>query len=417
MIISRKNLLKVILVIAYLSAILRPSADSNITLFRLTIPLAMVLIYQVSASYAFNLLKATMAMATVSAFQLCLTKYVFFPGLETLTWIHQIAYLIHIFSLFLVIAIIYALRKCCGQNFLQEIVSLGSLFVECCTVAYIVFLLTGREPAQFLLFGNVNDFGCVLAIGTALLMIDQKKRVGFKLFWILVFLIILLYNDSKLALLGALIMIALFLIKFVAARVIQREKVLIGWFLVAVGIVIVGILLSGDLMINNYNISKIVQSVLKKVTTGEFYKHSSSSEAFRTNAIVGLLQIMKESCCIGVGFGNSSLILKDLMPDMYGELAKHSYVASHTWWLEVMSDGGIIVIVLALKCYLKQVYIFFSQRSDTNQLFSNMLVISFPIWCMSSSGLYTEFFSISMLAVAVVMINNPTRRITLKYRR
>lgn len=406
MILDKKNLLKFILITAYLSAVLRPSIDSNITLFRLLLPLTIVLIYQVSASYAWNLLKASIVVTAVSMLQFAITKYILFPELDTLTWMHQVVYLVHIISLLVVISIIYCLRKCCGDTFFSEIVSLGIIFVKLSTVAYLIFALPGRNPTDFLLLGNINNFGCMLCIGVALILVDRRKRILSKLFWIILLLAILLYNDSKLALLGAVFIIMLYCFYFILTHTSKRERFLIKGILIVVCVVAVGIVISGDLVINGYNISRIPGEVWGKIKNGEFYNHSSSSLAFRTNAIVGLVKIMRESWFVGVGFGNSGLILKSMLPDIYESLQSSSYVSSHIWWLEVMSDAGIIVIFLAVKYYIKHLYAFWRLKISASQIFSCLVIISFPLWCMSASGLYTEFFSISMLAAAVAMLDN-----------
>lgn len=410
MIFDKKNILKFILVAAYLSAVLRPSIDSNITLFRLLLPLAIVVIYQISASCALNLLIATIAVVAVSMIQFVITKYVWFPNLDTLTWTHQIVYLVHIISLLVVVAIIYCLRKCYGEKFFSEMVALGIFFVKSSTLVYLVYVLPGRDPIHFTLLGNINNFGCMLTIGIALLLVDRKKGFLSRLIWILALIVILLYNDSKLALLGAFLEIILYSFYCIIIRISKRERFLVKGLLIIVGIVAVGIVVGGDLVINGYNVSRIPGDVWEQIKNGEFYNHSSSSMAFRTNAIVGLVKIMRETCFIGVGFGNSGLILKSMMPDMYGTLEHTPYVSSHIWWLEVMSDAGIVVIILALKYYVKQLYAFWKLRVSSSQLFSCLIIISFPIWCMSAAGLYTEFFSISMLAVAGVMLDNRVLR-------
>lgn len=162
------------------------------------------------------------------------------------------------------------------------------------------------------------------------------------------------------------------------------------------------ILFNSNLEINGYSIRDLVYVPYTQISSGVYFDDSSQSFKFRSNTIIGITSILQDSKGIGVGPGNTSLVLKYLIPDPSNSI-RQNYVASHIWWYEVIADLGWLIIIPSVIFYLKQWRRFFLPINERPQIFSQIFTLFFPIWCMSSSGLYTEFFTLSLLFMSVIL--------------
>lgn len=402
MVLTRKKILYLLLITAFFNAVLRPSADSNITLFRLLIPVSLYYIGKCSAKVFFLIMKVMIFFSMLSFLQFTLVKYVFFPYVETLSIIHQIEYLFHIFCISIVVGLVLCLSMICDDSFHAEFLKFLSTILKFVIVVFSVYALLGRDPAQFLLFGNINDLGCIMTAGIAIILLDNNTNSFMKVFWIIVSCFWLLYNDSKLALFGGIVEIALFLIFKLSKSSEARMKKLIKYLFIVLGVIGVWIFINSSSVINKYEIKDITIEPIKNVLNGIFYSHSSNSVTYRANVIIGLATIIKNSFFFGVGVGNSSLLLKYIIPDPFGTFSRFSFMASHIWWFEIMADGGVLFAFIMIRGYFKSIKYFFSSNNTERMLFSQLIILSFPLWSMSSSGLYTEFFTLSVLAFSIL---------------
>lgn len=402
MVLTRKKILYILLITAFFNAVLRPSADSNITLFRLLIPVSLYYIGKCSARVFFLIMKVMIFFSVLSFLQFALVKYVFFPNVETLSVIHQIEYLFHIFCISIVVGLVLCLRMICDDSFHAEFLRFLSSILKFVIVVFSIYALLGRDPAQFLLFGNINDLGCIMTAGIAILLLDNKTNTFMKVFWIIVSCFWLLYNDSKLALFGGIVEIALFLIFKLSKSNEAGMKKMFKYTLILLGVLGVWLFINSSTVINNYGIRDITIEPIKNVLHGIFYSHSSSSVTYRANVIIGLITILKSSFFLGVGVGNSSLLLKYIIPDPYGTFSRFSFMASHIWWFEIMVDGGIVFAFMLIRGYIRTIKSYFASNNSDSLLFSQLIIMSFPLWSMSSSGLYTEFFTLSVLAFSII---------------
>lgn len=402
MVLTRKKILYILLITAFFNAVLRLSANSNITLFRLLIPVSLYYIGKCSARIFFLIMKAMTFFSVFSFLQFALAKFVFFPNAETLSVIHQTEYLFHIFCICIVVGLVLCLRLICGDSFQAEFLGFLSSIVKFVIAVYSIYALLGRDPTQFLMFGNINDLGCIMTAGIAILLLDNKTNAFMKVFWIIVSCFWLLYNDSKLALFGGVVELALYLIFKLSKSNEARMKKIFKYTFILLGFLGVWLFINSSTVINNYGIRDITIEPIINVLHGNFYSHSSSSVAYRANVIIGLITILKRSFFLGVGVGNSSLLLKYIIPDPYGTFSRFSFMASHIWWFEIMVDGGIVFAFLLIRGYIRTIKSYFASNNSESLLFSQLIIMSFPLWSMSSSGLYTEFFTLSVLAFAII---------------
>ena len=405
--INRKHILLFLLITAYLNAVLRPSETSNITAFRVLLPVAWIYIYNISNRILIKMVKVTVLLSCISFLQCFLSKNFFFPEVEALSYAHLVEYLFHLLCIITVVGIVLSIRIICDEEFETEILKFGSRFIKIVALIYIGYVLRGGNPTYFLMFGNINDLGCVFVIGIYIILFQKSSKMFFRIFWVVILLTLLLYNDSKLAFFGAILAIGLYFIVAVSSSSNSKTARVLKIVLILLGVIGIGFILTTEISINSYSLRGMTIGTIQKVLSGQFYSHSSSSQTFRTNVIIALFRILRKSLLLGVGTGNTGLILKTIVPDTGMVFRKLPYMSSHIWWLEVMADWGIIAIIPMLVGYIRTWKRFITFVGPWEKLFGLLCIITFPIWSMSSSGLYTEYFSLSMLTVAVIVSRKP----------
>lgn len=253
----------------------------------------------------------------------------------------------------------------------------------------------------FSLYGNVNNFGCVLAGGLLALLCDTITKRPFKIVYSILILGALVFNDSKLALLGALLGGGLYVIHRFFSRISKTERALVSLVLI-IGIFFgVRFFVSSALSLNGYDLTQLILLPIEQVKSGQFFNDSAQSYTYRTNCIIGIGRILRDSWGLGVGTGNTAVILGNFLPNL-NETYNENSLSSHIWWFEVMADIGWIIIIPMIKIFFAQIRSFVCFRIAERKLFSQIFVISFPLWSMSASGLYTEFFTIMLITVSVI---------------
>ena len=423
-IVQSKKTIYFILFCAYFHAILRLSPTGSVTLFRLLIPLSIYIIAKRSRKVFFCAMFGMIGVVALGITQFVLSKKIFFPEV-TFSFSNQVLFWIHIFSIFVFVGLLACLWQVEGKRFVVNYVFFNRGIIKIAIVLDAVFLLCGGFYKDFTLFGNINDFGCAIVAGMIIILCG-KERWWSKCFWSVCILTLLYVNDSKLALLGALLAIVVFVVlktdefiinklidgksqkldRFLQGKKYQRGvyTVFKNWRLFALlgGILILLIILISPISINGYPIREMVGSAFAQIFTGTFYDNSNESLLFRVNAIIGMGAILRKSFFCGVGVGNTGIILRTILPSMDEMFAGYVYVAPHVWWLELFADFGIVLIVPAIGLFIYQVKCFFTNKyKDRASVLQTMTLLSFPVWCMSSSGLYTEYFTLSLLTVAV----------------
>ena len=400
---NKKNILFILLIIAYLNAVLRPSMKNPVTAFRLLLPFAWIAIFNISRQTLARMFAIFSGITCLSFFQYYLAKEFFFPEVSTFSIPHLIEFLYHILCIVTVVGIVVSLRYIYQENFNSAIIKFGANFCKVFVVLGLIYSAAGGNPIEFHIFGNVNNFGCVVAVGIILYLFDGAKRFLSKIIWISLSMALLLYNDSKMAFLGAVMAIGLFLIVIFSKMTNSIMRRFLTILLLFIGIVIVVFLINSEILINGYSLRGMTIEPTRRILSGEYYSYISTSQTFRANVIIAILLVLQNSFLLGVGVGNTGLIIRTMVPDPDMILRQYLEVSSHIWWLEEMADFGLIVIILFLIGYLKAWKLYINTREVTPQLFGLICIISFPIWSMSASGLYTEYFSLSMVTFAIMV--------------
>ena len=174
--------------------------------------------------------------------------------------------------------------------------------------------------------------------------------------------------------------------------------------LVAVFFVMI-IFLQSPITIKTESIANTSYGLVSHVVSGELYPVSRESLHYRTNAIICMMNIIKESKGLGIGIGNTGVYLADSMPNADYYLQQQSgnnepkILSPHFALLEFISDCGIWAIALLLVILKSALEKFMSaSKSDFVDVYFVSFVLSFPIWCMSASGVYTIYYLFILIA-------------------
>lgn len=398
-----KKIIHILLFISFFSAILRPSQESPVTLFRVLIPLCLWVIFVINRKYFKNLIRVALLFLAVSVIQDFFTRTFFYPSLDAFSHSVFMQFCLHYFTIFVVVALVYSLWYIDKTNFYEDSIRFASKTVRFCIFLYLVYYILGGDPMKFLYIGgNVNNFGCMLAAGMLAVIFDKSTRIKTKFVYSLLIPLILLNNDSKLALMGAVLEIILYVVFYISVNATKkmRKNILIG--LSAISFFIIYKYFTSSSNINGYELQTLIVLPFEYITSGTYLDESLGSITFRINSVVGISNILMTTFGFGVGPGNTNALLTILMPNTGGEL-ESDLVSSHIWWYEVMSDLGWIIIIPSLKVFFRQLRHYVLLKGTNMSLFSQILVISFPIWCTSASGLYTEYYCIMMITIAIIL--------------
>lgn len=398
---NKIKLIYFFIVVAVFNAVLRVSSESPLTLFRLLLPLCILLILFINKRVFNRLIIGVILFVAIAFLQNYIASTYLYPEVTTISLSHLSLYCVHYISMFVLAALVYCLWIIKRDDFFSDTVNFFSRLIKFILLLYIPYILMGNDPNDFLIFGNINDLGCILTGGILVILFDNVTKRKNKYIYISIILFLLLYNDSKLALFGAILEVVFFYIRYFSVKNVHHKKI-VQRIMIAFAVLGIFFLFNTDLRINENSIHDLAYLPYAQITSGMYFDDSSQSLTFRSNTIIGITNILQDSKGIGIGPGNTSLVLKHFVPDPVNSI-RQDYIASHIWWYEVFSDLGWFIIIPAVILYIKQWRSFFSKIHSKPQLFSQLFIIFFPIWCMSSSGLYTEFFTLSLLFISVIL--------------
>lgn len=401
---TTKRIIYILLFISFFSAVLRPSTESPLTLFRLLIPFCLWVIYVVNSLYFKNLIKFSFIFLVIAFIQNFVTREILYPNINTFSYSFLLLFCANYITNFVIISLVYSLWYIEKERFFINSIGFASTIAKLCIALFIVYVIMGGDNMYFnYIGGNINNFGCLMTAGLLAILFDPSTKSYLKYIYIVLIPSLLLYNDSKLALMGAILILVLYAIFRISNETSKkvRKKILIVLSLIFIFVIYKFFTSSSD--INGYEVESLILMPLEYIKEGQYFDESTSSIAFRTNSIVGIVQILKKSLGIGVGPGNTSFILTTLMPDREGRFSELDYTSPHIWWLEVMADLGWVIILPSLKYFYRNLRSYFTLKSTNDLLFSQIFVISFPLWCASASSLHTEYYCIMMITISYLL--------------
>ena len=382
--------------------------STPISLYRLLFPIALFLCLQ-QLSKRKNYILCFVLFSIINLIQ----NYIFFniSGISTdsrLTFKYFLLYL-SIFSIFLMVKFI---RTKSIPAFKQLIFS----FLPAIGLINLAFYWLCETPAKAMLnLANRNNYAVSLAAIFPYFFLkgfENKKKYFIPCFAILFSLYIV---GSKAALFGIGLEVALIL----AMKVMQKMRYANSagiLFLVSAYLVMVMIVQS-PITINGHPINRYFSELTSRVISGELYPDCRESVRWRTNAIIYMLSLTRETNGMGIGIGNTGVYLAAFMPEVDRYLQNQpdeigrKVLSPHFALLEFISDCGLWAIVLLLIILKSALEKFMNAKhNDFMDFYFTSFTLSFPIWCMSASGVYTIYYLFIVMACLYEWYQIPAER-------
>lgn len=367
--------------------------DTVISAYRLTLPVVLCMaLVDFRSTWKFFIFGSGMI------FLLIIQNIVFcnvFGFETTIDILWQIRYLFYYFSIVAIFVLIRILRKK-DRILFQKVFYKGIPII--CMICLIIYIGLSTAVFDRKHFANPNNYGACLASVFPWFLTEYFFGKKSNIIWCIAIIVSLLLGDSKAALAGVAIQIAIIVSIVLVKKTKEGNKILV--FMIPV--VITGFLaiVLSPIKINGYSVKEMFMGMVSHIVKGETYYRNNSSLAWRTNAIVHMLNGIKDSYFLGIGIGNTGKLLRHLMPDIVAEQRFASTVISpHCAWLEFFCDCGIWAIGLCAYVYMVAIRkLFHAKRLDKIGIFFVAFVLSFPLWVMSPSGIYTTYLIFIIIA-------------------
>ena len=221
-----------------------------------------------------------------------------------------------------------------------------------------------RMPVTF--FQNTNDFATYLMSIFFLLIPFIKSKKGYKVFPYYLLMIsslgLVYMAGSKANLIGIIIGICAL---FIGEDHKSRYKIII----ICIMIVAIAIISVGG------NISVVIELI--KNTLTHQYKGDSSSYFVRIHLIQNAIRSALYSYGVGFGAGNSSYFMSK-----YAVYNTYGVFAVHNMWMEILIDYGVLITLLFVIFYIKNMLFFYKNRKTSYREYD---YISFSIFCFLAS--------------------------------
>ena len=370
--------------------------STPISLYRIVLPIALFLCLRRLK----NAKKCILFLIVFSVINL-IQNYIFFniSGISTapkLSFTYFLLYL-SIFSIFLMVRLIRT------KN-IPAFKQLSFTFVPTVGLVNLAFYWLCETPAKTILnLANRNNYAVSLAAIFPYFFLKGMEHK--KIYFIPCFMIMfsLFIVGSKAAFLGICLEITLILTMKLMQKLHHINHVGII-FLVAAYLIMI-IVVRSPLIIDRHPVNQYFSELTSHVISGELYPNCNKSLHWRANAIIYMIDLIKKSTGMGIGIGNTGVYLAESMPkiDLYLKNQPpepgRRVLSPHFALLEFISDCGLWAIVLLLAILKNALKKFMNAKSsDFMDFFFVSFAFSFPIWCMSASGVYTTYYLFIVMA-------------------
>jgi teichuronic acid biosynthesis protein TuaE len=208
-------------------------------------------------------------------------------------------------------------------------------------------------------FDNPNNFGAFLLLVSAVALYQMETARSAVVRWSLFFFVLWLFvlamlSTSKIAVLSILMVIGVYVVRAVRSRMTAVALVLA----IAGGFVSSLIYLGGDL--------DLLTDIVAFAEGGLTLEQSTRS---RVNLFLAGVDMTVSTYGLGVGGGNFSY----LMERGYSRLWTRDIVDPHNWWMEILSQYGVVVFALYVG-YLAYVALFSLRASRGEEPLSRFLL-------------------------------------------
>ncbi len=319
-----------------------------------------------------------------------------------------IEYMFYYFCIFVVICSVIMIYKYLNYNnydfeeeFAKFLIFIGVLYL-------LIFILLYHFPSirDYIYLNNQNDYGAML---TAILPIYyyrmKKNRNCIYIFLIGMTLLYLLKNDCKMALLGAIIQI--FLIIYLELK--DKYISLKNFVMIPVVVLFVGFIYfanSRNISINGYNWQDTIMKPIRAITTLEMYPQSNTSISFRVNTfIVGIIWL-KKTFFLGVGIGNSGILIKNILGNhnLYDSWMGNVAVSVHNVFLEVLLDFGIIAIIGFVLLIRENISLIKKNKLKGYEKAFIVLSVSSLLWLQGPSGVLVDYLIVMIFVYYILLL-------------
>ncbi len=374
----------VVLLIAGMSTILRPSLESNITLFRVLLPFLFLWLFIVNVKKGIELSIIIVLFLLYSLIVSYLSRFHNFDLIFNLYYI----------TVFFFFYYYKEVLKICGaipmykflSGFFKTIIILGLIQLF---FGGVYFNTQDRLPAVNIFFWNENEYSSVLAIFAPLFFLREKGYA--KYLWIAVATYLMIYNDAKLAVFS--------LIVFFAGMFVLKNKLLkvkyLGFILLAIiGIVVLFLLKSYSIQ-GEYTIEYFISRLTEHIWLREPLLHIGTFNA-RSNAVILGIKEFLDSYCLGIGPGNSLPMMKEIVVP---GTEKYTALSMHNFTLQIITEMGLFGIGIIALFIMKIV------KAAEESIYDDNLVFLFFISCLISitllSGAWSNYFYLLILFYAL----------------
>lgn len=373
------------LFIGYLNATLRPNLESNITLFRVLLPVFFL--------FSFVLFKTTMIKCVIVIFIFFI--YGVFTAMVMSSFENfNVVYFLHYSTLIFLAFLTFAMIRRFGIHSLYTHLKL--VYVLMIALAILQFFYPYELPnTLYRLTLNIyywveNDFSTALAAFIPFLLVDRNKKI---LNWILAFLgvLIIIYNSSRIALLSILF--------FVIFKLLNRFG-WAGYTLSAIAVFFLFIIFK-DYKLEGNSIYQMLVDPFGHIFSLTTYSQVGSIFD-RTNALIfGLIELIK-SYGFGIGPGNGTLLFEQ--PEYYLVTAQsmHNFVA------QIIVEYGWLMLI-ALAYFIVKSYNI-RRRLDIRVKDDRLLYIYFVTMSLASltqsEGLFSNYYFFVSVFASVAYFGN-----------
>ena len=403
------GIIYIILILSIFGDILRISG-SAITFFRLSLPVAF-LILALYPYWTVRYLGIMIGIILISAVQYCLLYNVIHPELEPIN-----NYFIRYMFFYACMVLVFFLVKLIQMNnqFNFEM-SFAKFLIGIGVIILVITLINEGYPLFFkgIELDNPNNYSCYMAAVFPLVLVKLQVERKLRYFFLIFFLFIaILLCDAKAALFGCVVQLAIFcalLFQSQNAHKVLRWRcmiVLLGAF------VLVGILIWNP-QLHGYTMRGTILEPIIRIVQNDPYSVYTTSITYRTNTTLFAIWEVIRTCGIGLGAGNTGVLLKSEFPELnpeYHQALNASTLSLHNSWLEFALDVGLIVIIIYIVVFVYGIRLYF-RKSDLTQIERSRVIyiLSFPIWMLGPSGVYTLYYL--LLTMAFLLFANKNKPI------
>lgn len=392
------HMVYLLLTFGVLNACLRLTSSGMSSLFRILSPLIFLIIV-----FSRRYLKAVMLMLFLFSYS-TVVSLIFYKNIAWDMWV----FLLYLFILYILMDYLKIKEKCFEKNFLAYLNMVTTVAIILCWMQFLFripypYLSLPNYPAINVFMSNENEIAaplaCMCIIYIYKVLFEKEKKY---VLLIINICLIMYINDAKLSMIGLTIggiLLITFLINNNPRKIAVRKYFTIT-VLIFVCFLVGLIVINPEITFRDYNISinELVFDHIKDIISLKPTYGSGGSFVDRTNAIIFGLMELKNSYFMGIGWGNTIVMLGRAEYDLMTANSMHNIV------VQVLVEFGVVAIVFYFLIF-KTLY---RGLKDDKREMSNVLKLVFFISFIfissqSSIGILSNYY-LWMIVLFVYMV-------------